>query len=90
MPADWRGRLAGLPGVDSVTGDGSQFRLTSHAGAATTGAVLAEAAERGVTVESISVANTTLDDVFLHFTGRQLRDQLEGPSMADSPFIMRR
>ena len=90
MPADWRGRLAGLPGVDSVTGDGSQFRLTSHAGAATTGAVLAEAAERGVTVESISVANTTLDDVFLHFTGRQLRDHLEGPSMADSPFIMRR
>jgi ABC-2 type transport system ATP-binding protein len=89
-PADWRGRLEGLPGVDSVTGEGSQFRLTSHAGAATTGAVLAEAADRGVTVESISVANTTLDDVFLHYTGRQLRDHLEGPSAADSPFIMRR
>jgi ABC-2 type transport system ATP-binding protein len=89
-PADWRGRLEGLAGVDSVTGEGSQFRLTSHAGAATTGAVLAEAADRGVTVESISVANTTLDDVFLHYTGRQLRDQLEGPSAADSPFIMRR
>jgi hypothetical protein len=28
--------------------------------------------------------------VFLHFTGRQLRDELQGPSAADSPFMLRR
>jgi ABC-2 type transport system ATP-binding protein len=89
-PANWSNRLAGLPGVESVTGDGSRFRLTSHSGVVTTGAVLAEAAESGVAVDSIAVANTTLDDVFLHFTGRQLRDRLSAPSASESPYIMRR
>jgi ABC-2 type transport system ATP-binding protein len=27
-------------------------------------------------VKSLSVQNTTLDDVFVHYTGRQLRDEL--------------
>ena len=31
--------------------------------------------EAGVQVKSLSVQNTTLDDVFVHFTGRQLRDE---------------
>jgi len=30
----------------------------------------------GVAVKSLSVQNTTLDDVFVHYTGRQLRDEL--------------
>jgi len=30
----------------------------------------------GVPVKSLSVQNTTLDDVFVHYTGRQLRDEL--------------
>jgi ABC-2 type transport system ATP-binding protein len=32
----------------------------------------------------------TLDDVFVHYTGRDLRDALQQPSAADSPFVMRR
>jgi ABC-2 type transport system ATP-binding protein len=32
----------------------------------------------------------TLDDVFVHYTGRDLRDALQEPSAADSPFVMRR
>jgi hypothetical protein len=43
-----------------------------------------------VTVQTLGVASVTLDDVFLHFTGRQLRDELQGPSAADSPFVLRR
>ena len=31
----------------------------------------------GVAVKSLSVQNTTLDDVFVHYTGRQLRDELQ-------------
>ena len=33
------------------------------------------AVEAGVAVKSLSVQNTTLDDVFVHYTGRQLRDE---------------
>lgn len=32
----------------------------------------------------------TLDDVFVHYTGHDLRDALQTPSAADSPFVMRR
>jgi ABC-2 type transport system ATP-binding protein len=32
----------------------------------------------------------TLDDVFVHYTGHELRDALQAPSAADSPFVMRR
>jgi ABC-2 type transport system ATP-binding protein len=34
------------------------------------------AVKAGVGVKSLSVQNTTLDDVFVHYTGRQLRDEL--------------
>ena len=30
---------------------------------------------RGEAIKSLSVQNTTLDDVFVHYTGRQLRDE---------------
>jgi ABC-2 type transport system ATP-binding protein len=32
----------------------------------------------------------TLDDVFVHYTGHDLRDALQEPSAMDSPFVMRR
>ena len=79
-----------MPDVDSVSGDGHLFRISSRNGPATTTAVLDAAAAAGLTVQSLGVQTTTLDDVFLHFTGRQLRDELQGPSAADSPFMMRR
>jgi ABC-2 type transport system ATP-binding protein len=34
--------------------------------------------------------HVTLDDVFVHFTGNDLRDGLQAPSMADNPFVLRR
>ena len=59
-------------------------------GPVTTLAVLEAAAQAGVTIESIAVASTTLDDVFLHYTGHDLRDALQAPTAADSPFMLRR
>ena len=35
------------------------------------------AVQSGVQVKSLTVQNTTLDDVFVHYTGRQLRDELQ-------------
>jgi ABC-2 type transport system ATP-binding protein len=34
--------------------------------------------------------SVTLDEVFVHYTGRDLRDALHEPSAADSPFVLRR
>ncbi len=48
------------------------------------------AAAAGIAVQSLSVQSTTLDDVFVHYTGRALRDALQAPSAADSPFMIPR
>ena len=42
------------------------------------------AREAGIAVTSLSVQSTTLDDVFVHYTGRQLRDSLQTPTVANS------
>jgi len=83
-PPDWTRRLERLPGVESVSGgDGAVYRIASSDGPLTTTALLAEASSAGVAVRSLAVESTTLDDVFVHFTGHELRDELQGPSAAD-------
>jgi ABC-2 type transport system ATP-binding protein len=88
-PGGWAARLASLAGVDAVHGDGSLFRLTSSDGPATTAALIAMAAEADVALESLAVQTTSLDDVFMHFSGRQLRDALQAPSAADRTVMLR-
>ena len=39
---------------------------------------------------SVGGANVTLDEVFVHYTGRELRDALQEPSATDRPFMLRR
>ncbi|HET7250720.1 MAG TPA: ATP-binding cassette domain-containing protein, partial [Gemmatimonadales bacterium] len=90
VPAGWRERLARLPGVDSVTEHDQVFRIASHAGPETTTALLAAAADVGVEVRSLAVASTSLDDVFVHFTGHELRDALQEASPLDRVPILRR
>jgi ABC-2 type transport system ATP-binding protein len=82
-PPGWEARLAALPGVERVTGDARVARLATDSGPATTTALMTAAAEAGVNVLSLAVQSTTLDDVFVHYTGRQLRDALQEPSMAE-------
>ena len=41
-------------------------------------------------IPSDNPEKTTLDDVFVHYAGRDLRDALQAPSAADSPFALRR
>ena len=90
VPDAWNTRLASLPHVEDVTSEGHVFRLASGNGPATTTALMGAAAEAGVAVQSLSVHGTTLDDVFVHYTGSSLRDALQAPSAADSPFMLRR
>jgi ABC-2 type transport system ATP-binding protein len=75
-PEDWEERLRGLPHVTSVQPlSGGMYRVLSNNGSATTTQLVSLAAEIGVVVKSLTVQNTTLDDVFVHYTGRQLRDE---------------
>ncbi len=48
--------------------------IASHDGPATVAALMDLARARDVTVQKVTVQSTTLDDVFLHYTGRELRD----------------
>jgi ABC-2 type transport system ATP-binding protein len=66
------------------------FRIASSNGPATTTAVMTLAAESDVAVRSLAVHSTTLDDVFVHFTGRDLRDAVQAPSPADQRLMFRR
>jgi ABC-2 type transport system ATP-binding protein len=77
VPDDWHARLERLPHVDAITDHDGVWRLNSSIGPATTRAVLDLAAQSGITVKSLSVQSTTLDDVFVHYTGRALRDALQ-------------
>ena len=90
VPAGWEDRLKTLPEVDSVNGHDHIFKISSKNGPATTMALLDAAAASHVTVHSLSVASTTLDDVFVHYTGRDLRDALQEASPQDSQFMLRR
>jgi ABC-2 type transport system ATP-binding protein len=89
-PSGWLERLRTLPGVDAVSGDDRLARVTSSSGPGTTMALLELTHAAGVTVQTLSVNSTTLDDVFVHFTGRQLRDALQEPSLADRHPMLRR
>ncbi|MDH4066854.1 MAG: multidrug ABC transporter ATP-binding protein, partial [Acidobacteriota bacterium] len=86
IPADWSTRLHALPYARSVTSDDHVFRVATANGPATTAAL--EAASAGVAVLSLAVKSTTLDDVFVHYTGRALRDALQDP--APRQYAMRR
>ncbi len=89
-PADWRQRLEQLPGVERVTEQEGVFRISSSNGPATTTALVEMAALTHVAVQSLSVQSTTLDDVFVHYAGRALRDALQDAAPQDSPFVLRR
>src|SRR5438093_1917476 len=89
-PPGWRSTLERLPGVESVTEEDHVFRLASADGPATTLALMETAAQMHVPVRSLSIQSTTLDDVFVHYAGRALRDALQAATPQDSPFMIRR
>jgi len=77
LPADWEQRLRGLSDVTSVQPEGAgMFRVLTGNGSRTTTELVEMAVQAGVPVKTLTVQSTTLDDVFVHYTGRQLRDEL--------------
>jgi ABC-2 type transport system ATP-binding protein len=73
---EWEGRLKNLEGVTSVQPESAGFyRVLTTSGSTTTMQLVEMATQLGEKLTSLSVQNTTLDDVFVHYTGRQLRDE---------------
>ena len=89
-PADWRARLGGLPDVEDVSEQGGVFRISTRNGPSTTLALMQAAAAANVPVASLSVQSTTLDDVFVHYAGRALRDALQEANPLDRGPLLRR
>jgi ABC-2 type transport system ATP-binding protein len=89
-PANWMATLKSLPDVAEVKAEDNIYRISSENGPRTTVALLEAARDANATVNSLSVQSTTLDDVFVHYTGHVLRDALQAPVAANSPFIMQR
>lgn len=89
-PQGWEERMKTMPEVESVHGQDNVFRIATRNGPATTMALLAAAAEINLPVHSLAVQSTTLDDVFVYYTGRQLRDALQDAVPTESAMMMRR
>ena len=83
---EWQQRLEHLDGVTSVQAESAGFyRVLTSSGSKTTMQLVELAASLGETLTSLSVQNTSLDDVFVHYTGRQLRDEQVKPPAFTMP-----
>jgi len=89
-PPGWIERLRTLAAVESASGDDHVVRIASNHGPTTTLALMEAASQAGVAVQSLSVQSTTLDDVFVHYTGRALRDALQEANPLERGPMLRR
>ena len=72
----WMERLRALSGVTDVQSQSAGvYRVLTSNGSQTTTQLVEMASSLGEQLTSLSVQNTSLDDVFVHYTGRQLRDE---------------
>ena len=89
-PEGWSQTLEKLPEVASVKTQDHVFRISSNNGPRTMVELVEAARHAQVEVTSLSVQSTTLDDVFMHYTGHQLRDSLQSALAYDSSFMYQR
>ena len=73
---EWLALLKQLAGVMRVEShSGGMYRILTSNGSLTTTELVEMVTRRGESLKALSVQNTTLDDVFVHYTGRALRDE---------------
>ena len=73
---EWKSRLEAMPHVTEVQSQSAGvYRVLTSDGSETTSQLVQMANGLGEKLTSLSVQNTSLDDVFVHYTGRQLRDE---------------
>ncbi|HEX9415402.1 MAG TPA: ATP-binding cassette domain-containing protein [Gaiellaceae bacterium] len=69
--------IAGLEGVREVRVEGRLLRSRVESGARAIPQILFALERSGITVEAVDTHRPSLDDVYLHFTGRQFRAEDE-------------
>jgi len=67
--------LASLPGVSGAVGRDGGLQLSVHDIGQALPAMLSALAARGVGLRRLTTHQATLEDVFVHLTGRALRDE---------------
>jgi ABC-2 type transport system ATP-binding protein len=82
-PPDWLDQLRKLPDAADVKEQDGLVHISTDNGPASLSALMDLARAKGVTVRRVTVQGTTLDDVFLHYTGRALRDEAAGAGRLD-------
>jgi ABC-2 type transport system ATP-binding protein len=88
-PANWAEQLGALAQVAGVTVHDGVYHIASHDGPATVAAMMDLARSRDVAVRKVTVQSTTLDDVFVHYTGRELRDTTHAAAGYDISHLYR-
>jgi ABC-2 type transport system ATP-binding protein len=88
-PPDWDLQLEKLAEAAGVSHRDGVVHIASHNGPATVAALMDLARARGVTVRKVTVQSTTLDDVFLYYTGSELRDAAHGGAGYDISHLYR-
>ena len=88
-PPDGLAQIQQLNHVASVNQHDGVVHIASHDGPATVAALMDWARARNVTVKRMAVQGTTLDDVFLHYTGSELRDSASGGRSYDVSHLYR-
>jgi ABC-2 type transport system ATP-binding protein len=87
-PADWQQTLEKVVAVQSVQSEGANmYRILTDDGSRTTTELVETAVHSKVVVKALTVQSTTLDDVFVHYTGRQLRDQIIDSPLYQMPIM---
>jgi ABC-2 type transport system ATP-binding protein len=69
--------IATVPGVHEVTLDGTQLRSRVASGARAIPTILSALESQGIGVEAVTTSRPSLDDVYLHYTGRDFRAEDE-------------
>ena len=76
-PANWSETVSRLPGITDLRITGRRYQIDSTDSVATAAALLDLAGRNNVGFSSLSLERNTLDDVYFHYSGRDLNTAAE-------------
>lgn len=83
VPPGWPEIVSKLPGVEKIEMQEGFCRLESRNTMATVAGIIEAAREYAVEIASLVVKESSLEDVYVHYTGRDLRDAAHGSARRD-------
>jgi ABC-2 type transport system ATP-binding protein len=90
IPPGWPERIEALPAVTTVESRGNVFRIVSRDRTRTVEALAALARRHGVAMISLMIRGSSLEDVYLKYTGRDRRDSAAGKMRHDVQHLYER